>query len=286
MIYSDAVQGTPEWLSARLGVLTGSRFKDCRDRTLDGELSAKARLYAQDTARVRLGGRAQDVYVNAAMRFGTEQEKPALNCYEIETGRLIESAGFICTDDRKFGVSVDGLVEEDGLVEVKAMVSSATLFRVLVERDISEYEDQIYGEMWLLSRKWCDLCIWSPDLTAKPLNIIRIWRDDNIIAKLESDLLSFEAVVSEYERLLKRVMTAPLVLEERTPVSAASRVMSKSAAPAQAPAPRVSEFERLLKRVTTARNQAEVDLLLDGIDHLPEDQRGALWLAANSRVTN
>lgn len=220
------------------------------------------------------------------MRFGSEQEKPAGVCYEVETGNLLESAGFICTDDRKFGVSVDGMVGEDGLVEIKTMVSSATLFRVLVERDISEYEDQIYGEMWLLNRKWCDLCIWSPDLTAKPLNIIRLWRDENIIASLESDMLSFDAVVTEYERLLQRVMTGPLVLEERSPTKAAFRPTQKTAAAAMPPAaaPRVSEFERLLKRVATARNQAEVDLLLDGISHLPVDQQGALRLAANNRA--
>jgi hypothetical protein len=282
MIVYTSEQGTPEWLAERSGIPTGSRFKDCRDRTADGDLSARARLYAQDLARERCGGKPQSVYVNAAMRFGTEQEPMACAAYENEFGRIAEKAGFICTDDRKFGVSVDRLVEDDGLVEVKTTVSSATLFRVVVEQDIGEYEDQVYGQLWLLGRKWCDLVLWSPDLTEKPMNVIRVWRDDNIISRLESDLLSFDAVVSHYQGLLNRVLSGPVVIGNRSGTQPGRMV--KTTLPATAPtAPRVSEFERLLKRVATARSTGEVDLLLDNIAHLPTDQIAALRLAAANR---
>jgi hypothetical protein len=201
IVYTDP-QGSEEWLESRRGVITGSRFKDCRDKTAKGEPTAKARLYAMDVARERAGGRAGDTFQNAAMRFGTEQEPYARSAYEARTGNLVDEAGFITTDDRKFGVSVDGLVDEDGIVEIKTMVSSDTLFTAVVERDLSAYIDQINGGLWLLGRKWCDLVLWAPDLPTRRLTVIRINRDDEEIQKLEDDLLAFERRVCEYESKL------------------------------------------------------------------------------------
>ncbi len=205
MIISDYPQGSLEWLQCRRGVITGSRFKVCRDRLKSGALSAAADLYAMDVARERLGGMAEATYVNAAMRFGTEQEPFARAAYEARTGYLVDAAGFICTDDRKFGCSVDGLVDDEGMIEVKTMVSSKTLFKAVVERDISEYIDQVNGGMWLLGRKWCDVILWAPDLPHQQLTVIRINRDDEPINALEADLLSFERIVTEYENKLRAV---------------------------------------------------------------------------------
>jgi exodeoxyribonuclease (lambda-induced) len=196
-------QGTPEWLEARRGAITGSRFRDARDRTAKGVMTAKATLYAQDVARERCGGRAMDTFANAAMRFGTEQEPMARQAYEAKTGCFVDEAGFITTDDGKFGVSVDGLVDDDGIIEIKTMVSSATLFTAKVGGDHSEYIDQINGAMWLLGRKWCDLVLWAPDLPKGQIKIVRIKRDDNAIEALEADLIAFERVVSKYEAELR-----------------------------------------------------------------------------------
>ena len=209
MIVHQHEQGSDDWLEARRGVITGSRFKDARDRTAKGALTAKATLYAQDVARERAGGQAEGAFVNAAMRMGTEQEPVARQAYEARSGNLVEEAGFITTDDGKFGVSVDGLVDEDGIIEIKTMVSSGTLFRAVVEGDHSDYIDQINGALWLLGRKWCDLVLWAPDLPQGRLTIVRITRDDNAIQALEDDLIAFEKLVSQYEAALRqRIGTA------------------------------------------------------------------------------
>ena len=206
MIFHPAEQGTDEWLEARRGVITGSRFKDARDRTAKGAMTAKATLYAQDVARERAGGSAEGAWVNSAMRFGTEQEPLARQAYEARTGNLVEEAGFITTDDLKFGVSVDGLVDADGMVEIKTMVSSGTLFAAVVDGDHSAYIDQINGALWLLGRKWCDLVLWAPDLPCGRLTIVRIDRNDEAIQKLEDDLMQFERKVSELEAQLRAVI--------------------------------------------------------------------------------
>lgn len=56
LIIHTAEQGTLEWLQARKGVITGSRFKDCRDRLKSRAPSKKCLDYAMDVARVREGG--------------------------------------------------------------------------------------------------------------------------------------------------------------------------------------------------------------------------------------
>lgn len=208
MIVHNDPQGSDEWLAARRGVITGSRFRVARDRVKGGALSAKATLYAMDVARERCGGMAAQQFQNAAMRMGSEQEPIARQTYEARTGNFVDEAGFITTDDRKFGVSVDGLIDAEGMVEIKTMVSSETLFTAVVHCDISAYIDQINGSLWLLGRKWCDLILWAPDLPEGRLTIRRIERDEEAIQKLEDDLIAFEKVVSQYEEQLRATLAA------------------------------------------------------------------------------
>jgi len=199
-------QGSEEWLRVRRGRITGSRFRDARDRTAKGAMSAKATMYAMDVARERFGGSPAPVFVNAAMRTGTEQEPIARMQYESETGNMVLEAGFAYTDDGRFGASVDGLVGSDGIIEVKTVVSSDTLFTAVVERNFSAYIDQIHGGLWLLNRQYCDLILWAPDLPIGALTVVRIDRDEAAIKKLAEDLLTFDATVEDYfKRLSERV---------------------------------------------------------------------------------
>lgn len=205
-IIHTAPQGSQEWLDARRGVITGSRFKDARSKLKAGGPSKDCLKYAMDVARERVGGRAPEIFANAAMCMGTEQEPFARAAYEAKTGNFVDEAGFITTGDGLFGVSVDGLVDDDGVIEIKTMVSSDTLFTAVVDGDISAYIDQCNGAMWLLGRKWVDLVLWAPDLEpiGRHLTTIRIERDDDAIEELESDLMAFERLVTKYETLLKK----------------------------------------------------------------------------------
>lgn len=99
IIHTDP-QGSDAWLQARKGVITGSRFKDCRDKLKSGAPSKKCTDYARDVAREREGGEPMAVFVNGAMRLGTEQEEPARDTYQLKTKNFVEEAGFITTQDR------------------------------------------------------------------------------------------------------------------------------------------------------------------------------------------
>jgi exodeoxyribonuclease (lambda-induced) len=203
-------QGTPEWFSMRKGRITGSKFKDARDRTAKGLPTAKCSLYALDVARERCGGKAGQVFQNAAMRFGTEQEPFAREAYERTTGNVVFEVGFITDDSGFFGLSPDGLIDDDGVLEIKTMVSSDTLFTALVDGDISAYIDQCTGYLWMLNRQWVDLVLWAPDLAdlGLALKIIRIERDQSAIDALEADLLKFLSMVRENESKLRKAALA------------------------------------------------------------------------------
>ncbi len=205
MLHLDHEQGSPEWLESRRGVITGSKFKEARERVKSGAPSAKALLYAQDLARERCGGTAGQRFQNAAMRYGTEQESFARTAYERKTGALVEPVGFFKTDDGLFGLSPDGLIDDDGVLEIKTMVSSDTFFTAVVNKDFSGYTDQCNGYLWLLGRQWVDLVLWAPDMAemGMALSIHRITRDEAAIEKLEADLLAFAKTVTDFETKLR-----------------------------------------------------------------------------------
>lgn len=199
-------QGSEEWLMARRGVVTGSRFKDCRDKLKSGQPSKACLEYARDVARERIGGKAPAKFQNAAMRTGVEQEPVARAMYEAQTGYMVDEVGFYLSDDDLFGLSPDGTIDEDGVLEIKTMVSSETLFTAVVDGDISAYRDQCLGYLWLLGRQWVDLVLWAPDLEAagrKGLHIVRIERNENDIEKLEADLMAFAVLVQDNEEKLR-----------------------------------------------------------------------------------
>lgn len=202
LIFHTAPQGSEEWLEARRGVITASRFGASKDIKKNGEPGSEFLGYAYDIARERCGGLAPSKFQSAAMRTGTEEEPKARSAYEAETGNIVTEAGFITTDDRAFGVSVDGLVDDEGAIEIKTMVSSQTLFTAYVRNDFSAYLDQCYGAMWLLGLKWVDLVLWAPDLPCQ-IKIHRINRDEEKISELEQNLLRLRAKALEFEAELR-----------------------------------------------------------------------------------
>lgn len=221
MIHHQHEQGSPEWIAARRGVVTGSRFKDCRAKLKNGEPSKDCMAYAYDIARERCGGMAPAKFQNAAMRIGTEQEAPAVRMYEVRTGYLTDEVGFFTTEDGLFGLSPDRLIDDDGVLEVKTLVSSATLFTALAEGDVSEYMDQCLGYLWLLGRQWVDLVLWVPDL--QHMTIKRITRDENAIEALEADLIAFAKIVADNEAALRRALgqTQPAPVAPAVPAKVA-----------------------------------------------------------------
>lgn len=223
----DCEQGSEAWLQCRVGKITASRFKDARDRNKpakDGTLgkpSAKCCGYAAQVAVERIAGRPLDkMFQSWQMREGVEQEPHARNAYDVETGNVVRAVGAIATDDEAFLYSPDGLIGEDGLLEIKTLLSPEVIVRVIGEGDLSDYMDQCRGGLWLTGRSWIDLVLWAPALEpiGRALTIHRITRDENAIEALESDLIAFAAMVKNMENML---LGAPTLAERSLSARAA-----------------------------------------------------------------
>lgn len=208
MLIYTAPQGSPDWLSARAGVITGSMFRTARERLKKtGEPTAAARDYAFRLAVERISGQPMDEgFETWAMKRGRELEPEARAAHEAHAGVTVEPCGFVTTDDGLFGASADGLIQDDGGAEYKCLVSPERLRETLITNDISDYMDQVQGGMWITGRLWWDFCIYCPALApiSRALSRWRVHRDDNWIEGMEADLIDFERLVTHYETQLRQ----------------------------------------------------------------------------------
>jgi len=172
------------------------------ERALDGErvgdYTNAAKDYAFRLAVERITGKPLDGgFSTWAMQRGNELEPEARALHEKRSGLFIEHAGFVKTEDGRFGASADGLVEPDGGTEYKCLVDPARMRTVMIEQDLSEFMDQMQGGMWITGRKWWHYGLYCPDLkeAGKDLILHHVQRDDNYIAELEADLVAFDKYV-------------------------------------------------------------------------------------------
>lgn len=207
MKFIEAAQGSTAWLQARSGLITASRFADaisvCQKASAGrkaGEPTAVAERYAADIAIERISGQPHGEPPKAwVLERGHEMEVRARMLYEARTGAYVTEAG-ICVDGG-FGYSSDGLVDDDGLIEVKAPIDSAKILTMWRTGDTSEYDCQMYGGMWITGRKWCDFIMYVPDLAnvGKDLYVKRIHRNDEVIDAMVKELHRFERMVIDAE---------------------------------------------------------------------------------------
>lgn len=207
-ILANLEQGSPEWKQARAGKVTASRAKDARDRLKSGAPSGKQIAYACQVALERVSHKPADAtFENWQMREGHVQEPIARAAYEQRTGNLVDEVGAFVTDDDLFLYSPDGLIDDDGLLEVKTLFSPERIMTIIGNGDTSDFEDQCMFGLWLTGRQWIDLVLWVPSL--EHMVIKRIKRDEAAIEALESDLVAFSELVRGYEDALRKAIDRP-----------------------------------------------------------------------------
>lgn len=214
MIFIECQQGTPAWHEARCGVCTASCFAEAisvLSRTSGsrkpGDPTSASDKYAYDLAIERISRKPYGEPVKAwTLDRGHTLEPLARIEYEADTGYLASESGVILTDDRLFGYSSDGLVEDDGLIEIKCPVDSLKIGEMIATGDVSEYMHQIQGGLWISGRKWCDFIQYVPALenAGNALFVRRIERDDNFIDAMVEKLVAFEKRVTKFENLLRK----------------------------------------------------------------------------------
>ena len=171
-----------------------------------GEWSDAAKNYAFRLAVERISGEPLDEgFETWAMRRGHELEPEARREFEAQTGLLIETAGFVTTEDGAFGASADGFEGDDAGAEFKCFIAPEKLRAFWFDNDAASVMDQVQGGMWITGRKRWHFGLYCPALTGVHKQLWRhtYERDDDYIEALESDLLEFKILVDEYETKLR-----------------------------------------------------------------------------------
>lgn len=167
MTEDTPLQRTPEWLHQRAGCLTASRAAAvlCRSKRTGEPLQAYYDLQDQIIAE-RITGDAIGIGTTAAMQWGIDHEDDARTAYEAHTGEVVDLAGFILHPSIPWlGASPDGLVGDDGLVEIKCPNTLTHLKRVGARVVPEEYKPQMLVQMLCTGRRWCDFVDYDPRLS-------------------------------------------------------------------------------------------------------------------------
>ena len=186
------VQGTPEWFAARLGNVTGSRVADLMAKTKSGYSASRANYMAELICE-RLTGQQGDRFTNAAMQWGTETEPQARAAYEFLTDRAVVETGFVLHPTLAgFGASPDGLVDDDGLLEIKCPNTATHIETLLIEAVPGKYMTQMQAQMACTGRAWCDFVSFDPRMPGDlQIWIKRVDRDAAFITEMEGEIAAF-----------------------------------------------------------------------------------------------
>jgi putative phage-type endonuclease len=195
-------QRTIEWHKARLGRLTASRVADMMAKTRNGWGASRAN-YAWELAIERLTGEPTSTFCSPAMQWGTDQEDNARAAYQIHALCKVEEVGFLEHPKLFAGASPDGLIGDDGMVEIKCP-NPATHGETLLTGTIADkYFKQMQFQMACAGRAWCDFVSYDPRFP-EPMRlwVKRVERDDAAIKEIEEHAAEFLTEVAEtVERL-------------------------------------------------------------------------------------
>lgn len=210
--YVDAIlAGRPESVARDIAGYKAAPRAEVIQRAIAGEkvgdFSEASLNYAFRLAVERISGEPLDEgFETHSMRRGHELEPKARMEHEIQTGLFVHRAGFVMTEDGRFGASADGLIGNDEGSEYKCFIAPEKLRSFWVDNDASTVMEQAQGCMWLTGRKRWHICLYCPalEVVGKQLWMKVFDRDDDFIEAMEADLVEFEHLVSGYENLLKK----------------------------------------------------------------------------------
>lgn len=203
MIILTETQRDGDWLKARTGLATASHFKDILAKTKSGPAAAR-RNYMVQLATERMTKQAASTFVNAAMTWGTEQEAPAKIVYANQMDVEIDEIGFCRHDTLQAGASPDGLIDWDGLIEVKCPYQSAVHIETWLFGMPNEHVAQIQGQLWITGRQWCDFVSYDPRMPEDlQLFVQRVERDEAYIDDLRHQVAVF---LDEVDGLVSTLM--------------------------------------------------------------------------------
>ena len=196
-------QRSTEWFNARLGKVTASRVADVIAKTKTGYSTSRENYMAQLVCE-RMTSTQGESYNNAAMQWGTDQEPLARAAYEAAKDVLVDEVGFITHPTIiAAGASPDGLVGDDGLIEIKCPNTATHIDTLLSNKVPSKYNTQMQWQMACTGRKWCDFVSFDPRMPeGLQIFIQRVDFDEQYVKMLEAEITEF---LGELETKIERL---------------------------------------------------------------------------------
>ncbi len=197
-IITELEQGSAEWHRLRLGKVTASRMSDVLSKGRGKAPSKTAETYMMELIAERLTGEAKPFFENDAMRWGTETEPQARSMYEVNNDFVsVDEVAFI--EHNEFvGVSPDGLIGEDGMLEIKCPTTITQIKRALADDYSADYKAQIQMQLWVAQREWCDFVSFDPRIDCGAYFLQqRVYRDEEFIDNMKVVTTSFVERMNE-----------------------------------------------------------------------------------------
>ena len=192
----DVEQGSEEWFAIKAGHLSAHNFHKILSPT--GKPSTQVEKYLYQVAGEAVLGYQEEGYTNQWMTRGLELEAEARELYKFLTGNEVRQVGFVELNDF-IGCSPDGLIGDDGGLEIKCP-ALATHVKYLLDNKIpTEYIPQVQGNMYVTGRKWWAFMSYYPGL--EPL-LLRVERDEEYINKLEESL---SGAVERLKKIIEKI---------------------------------------------------------------------------------
>lgn len=195
-IYGDLEQGSDDWLQARCGIVTASVIGQLiTPKTIKPAMNDTARGLIASLAAERITGHVEEIQPTRAMERGTLDEPYARAIYA-EHHAPVEQAGFMIREEPicKIGYSPDGLVGEDGLIEIKSRNQKIQLRTILEDAVPLENMAQCQAGLFVSGRSWIDYVSYCGGM---PLWTKRVFPDERWQAVIIEVATSFETVASE-----------------------------------------------------------------------------------------
>jgi len=204
---ANEAQNDAGWMQERAGKFTASRSSDLMAKTKSGPSASRSNLLVL-LAVERLNGQCVETYRNAAMDRGIELEAEARDAYSFDRGVAVDECGFIPHPTLpNCGASPDGLVGDDGLLEVKCPASMQKHADALrTGAHAQEYKWQLQHQLMTTGRAWVDAVSFDPRFPeGLQLAVKRVMRDEKAIIELAQEIIMAEAevlaIVAELESL-------------------------------------------------------------------------------------
>ncbi len=207
-IVYDVLQGTPEWHQLRCGIYTASAAKAMLATVKNGEAASRRDLRTRLAVERLTNHIDADTFENEDILRGQRLEPVARRAYEALTGSLVDQVGFIRLADAPVGFSPDGLIGDDGGLELKAP-RSARHFGYLRGGGIpTEHRAQLLHSLYVSGRDWWDFASYDELMpNGLKLFVCRLQRDDAEIADYHAKVVAFlveiDAEVAEVQKLVR-----------------------------------------------------------------------------------